>query len=78
MVAAVCWTVVDGVTGIFLKEPSVEALVGAVRRYQSIRDGFDPELIARHARAFDKSVFIEQMKEVLQGALAAEARWRPR
>jgi glycosyltransferase involved in cell wall biosynthesis len=71
-------TVVDGVTGVFFKEPSVEALIGAVRRYQSISDGFDPELIARHARAFDKRIFMEQMTEVIQGALAAESRWRPR
>jgi glycosyltransferase involved in cell wall biosynthesis len=71
-------TVVDGVTGVLFKEPSVEALVGAVRRYQSISDGFDPELIARHARAFDKRIFMEQMTEVIQGALAAASRWRPR
>ena len=62
----------------FFKEPSVEALVGAVRRYQSMRDGFNPELIAQHARAFDKSIFMEQMTEVIQGALAAESRWRPK
>jgi glycosyltransferase involved in cell wall biosynthesis len=71
-------TVVDGVTGVLFKEPSVEALVGAVRRYQNMRDGLNPELIAQHARAFDKSIFMEQMTEVVQGALAAESRWRPR
>jgi glycosyltransferase involved in cell wall biosynthesis len=67
-------TVVDGVTGVFFKEPSVEALAGAVRRYQSRRDTFEPHLIARHASAFDKRIFMEQMTEVVQGALAAGSR----
>jgi glycosyltransferase involved in cell wall biosynthesis len=65
-------TVVDGVTGVFFEEPSVKALAGAVRRYQSRRDTFEPQLIARHASAFDKRIFMEQMTEVVQGALAAD------
>jgi hypothetical protein len=56
-------TVVGWSDRCFFKEPSVEALAGAVRRYQSIRDTFDPQLIARHAGAFYKRIFMEQITE---------------
>jgi glycosyltransferase involved in cell wall biosynthesis len=69
-------TVVDGVTGVFFLEPSVDALAGAVQRYQTMIDDFDPQLITRHASAFDTCHFMEQMTEVVQRALAAQSRAR--
>ena len=63
-------TVIDGVTGLFFQEASVDGLAAAVRRCEGIIDRFDPQLISGHARKFDKRNFIEQMTEVIEEALA--------
>jgi glycosyltransferase involved in cell wall biosynthesis len=71
-------TVVDGVTGIFFQEPSADGLAEAVRRFESMIDRFDPEILVQHARTFDKHIFFEQMTEIVQQALAGRSHLRPR
>ncbi len=49
-------------TGVFFEEPSVEALIGAIRHFESIEHQFDPPSIRDHARKFDSNVFTDQIR----------------
>ncbi|MGH2544501.1 MAG: glycosyltransferase family 4 protein, partial [Ardenticatenaceae bacterium] len=53
--------IIEGVTGIFFREPTVESLMEAVRRLDGV--GFDKERIQAHARQFDASVFKKRIAE---------------
>lgn len=50
-------TVVDGETGLFFGEQTVESIVNAVRRFDDVRDQFDPETIRRNAERFSEERF---------------------
>ncbi len=50
-------TVREGETGLFFREQTVDSLVDAVRRYESLERDFSPERIAEHARGFDREHF---------------------
>lgn len=54
-------TVIDGVTGVLFHEPTAEALVAAVERFERFR--FDPQVIRRHAEKFDTAVFRQRLME---------------
>lgn len=56
-------TVRDGMTGVFFREQSVDALTGCLRGFE---DCFDPAAIQAHARGFDKAVFKQRMYQVLE------------
>jgi glycosyltransferase involved in cell wall biosynthesis len=66
-------TVVDGRTGLFFAEQTVESLIDAVERFEVSRAAFSAELIAAHARQFDASVFRRRMLGAIDRVLA-EAR----
>ncbi|GAU86731.1 glycosyltransferase [Bosea sp. BIWAKO-01] len=53
-------TVVDGLTGLFFDEQSVEAIIDAEERARAIM--WRPAEIANHARKFSSSVFEEKMR----------------
>jgi glycosyltransferase involved in cell wall biosynthesis len=63
-------TVVDGQTGVHFREQSVESLVSAVRRLESL--SFDAEHIAAHARRFDTSVFRHQISSLIGRSVESE------
>lgn len=56
-------TVIDGDpdpsqgTGLFFSEPTVESLLDAIRRFESVEKLFDPYFIQNHARLFSKERF---------------------
>ena len=54
-------TVVEGETGIFFREQSVESLMDAVQRFEAIR--FDPMHIRRHAETFSTPRFERQLRD---------------
>jgi glycosyltransferase involved in cell wall biosynthesis len=54
-------TVIDSETGLFFEEQTVESLVDAVGRFERMEQSFDPAAIRRHAEAFDRKVFKEQI-----------------
>ncbi|GAM08233.1 putative glycosyltransferase [Geobacter sp. OR-1] len=54
-------TVLDGVTGLFFEEQTVNSLVAAVRRFESVSGSFDSHRIAEHARNFDREIFKEKI-----------------
>jgi glycosyltransferase involved in cell wall biosynthesis len=59
-------TVIPGETGLFFDEPTPEALVEAVHRFEAERSRYDPTRIARHARDFDRVHFIERMAAIVK------------
>ncbi|PVE21804.1 glycosyl transferase [Microvirga sp. KLBC 81] len=64
-------TVVDGVTGTFFGEQTVEALLDAVDRCENAR--LDPTHAVARSRIFGKDVFKASMAEFVQRSLASAA-----
>ncbi|MFN3928351.1 MAG: glycosyltransferase [Thermoflexus sp.] len=62
-------TVIEGVTGVFFREPVPESLAEAVHRFEGLR--FDPSVIRRHAEQFDKRMFQEKIKRMAEQAWEA-------
>lgn len=57
-------TAVDGVTGCFFYEQSVESLCDAVHRFETLR--FDPIECRKNAQRFSKERFIQEFKEFVR------------
>jgi len=60
-------TVVDGVTGLFFREPTVAALIDALERSEVT--GWSAEKIREHALRFSEDVFRTEMTTLVAGAL---------
>lgn len=60
-------TVVDGKTGIFFPEQTVDALIEAVNRFEHTQ--FDPYALQAHARTFDTVVFQEKIRAFVRAKL---------
>jgi len=58
-------TVIDGVTGVLVRDSSPEAFAAGIARAQQIR--FDPVAIRSHATQFDRSVFAQSIKTAIEG-----------
>ncbi|HTY13515.1 MAG TPA: glycosyltransferase [Candidatus Omnitrophota bacterium] len=56
-------TVIDGVTGVMFDRQTADSLADAVVRFESAR--FDPERLVAHARKFDRKVFRERIRGIL-------------
>ena len=54
-------SVIDGKTGIFFNEPTVESLSSAIKRFEKMK--FNPEACISQARKFSKERFKEEMKD---------------
>lgn len=65
-------TVVEGVTGLFFREPTPESLAEAVQRLSAL--SFDPAVIRRHAERFDRRRFQEKIKKIIEEAWEASRR----
>ena len=50
-------TVIEGKTGLFFEEQTVDALISAVQRFEATKSMFDPAVIRQHAEGFDRTVF---------------------
>jgi glycosyltransferase involved in cell wall biosynthesis len=59
-------TVLDGKTGIFFNEQTVESLADAVRRFEGLHARFIPADLARHARKFGREHFLQKFKEFVR------------
>ncbi|MDD2731438.1 MAG: glycosyltransferase, partial [Candidatus Portnoybacteria bacterium] len=58
-------TVRDGVTGVFFKQATAEALVSAVERFEGLESSFDPTEIRRNALRFDKAIFEADLRRFI-------------
>jgi len=65
-------TVIDGETGIFFKEQTVDSLVQAVKKFQF--ESFDKAKIRAQALKFDKKVFKDKIERFIDTALRRRAR----
>jgi len=58
-------TVVDGITGLFFRESTVESLCAAVEEFESVR--WDPAACRKNARRFSPEAFRAGMTDVIAG-----------
>ncbi|HLN24231.1 MAG TPA: glycosyltransferase [Patescibacteria group bacterium] len=58
-------TVVEGLSGLFFDRPEPQSLMDAVIRFEAAEHDFDSAAIVAHARQFDRSRFLAEMREVL-------------
>jgi glycosyltransferase involved in cell wall biosynthesis len=70
-------TVVDGVTGLFFDDASVDGLVDAILRFEATT-GWEPGQIQAHAQRFNGGRFEREMQRVIDVELARHDRWRRR
>ncbi|MEW6049376.1 MAG: glycosyltransferase, partial [Bacillota bacterium] len=61
-------TVVEGRTGVFFHEQTVEAVAGAVRRFEAAEAGFDRAAIMEHAARFGPERFRSEFAGLLDRA----------
>jgi glycosyltransferase involved in cell wall biosynthesis len=64
-------TVVDGATGVFFQEPTVDSLAGALERLEKL--SWDSAAIRRRAEKFDKSVFQRALGRLVMEAVGVSA-----
>ena len=57
-------TVLDGVTGLFFKDPTASSLIEAIDRFTNIE--FDPVKIREHTLQFDKEIFKQKIRDYLK------------
>jgi glycosyltransferase involved in cell wall biosynthesis len=56
----------SGETGVFFESPTVEAVQSALNRLVSMGDHFDPLLLRREARRFDRAVFEDRFLQAVR------------
>jgi len=54
--------------GVFFDEQTTEAIVQAVKKFQTL--SFDPKYISRKVQKFNREIFKERMKEIIESKLA--------
>ena len=64
-------TVVEGETGLFFAEQTVDALAAAMAKLEKEHDRFVPSTIRAHAMKFDRTVFKQRIQEFVQQAMGA-------
>ncbi len=66
-------TVIEGRTGTFFDEQTVEALSDALRRFDP--DSYDPAVIRRHAEQFDAAIFKQKIQHYVMKKLEEHRTW---
>jgi len=64
-------TVVDGLTGIFAREQSVESFAAAIERFERTR--FDERVLRDHALGFSRGVFIDRIRRLVDEHVASRS-----
>ena len=60
-------------TGLFFHEQTADALCDALKRFELVEPSFRPSIIQGHARRFDTSVFVRQMKQFVDHSMDQHA-----
>jgi glycosyltransferase involved in cell wall biosynthesis len=71
-------TVVDGRTGLFFHDQSVEALMALIERFERNPAQFDPEALRAHARRFGRETFKGKMASIVNEAMGVDVGVRAR
>jgi len=61
-------TIIEGETGVFFAEQTVDSLVDAVRGFHD--EQFDPQRIRRHAEGFDTQRFMDRLSRFVEAKIA--------
>lgn len=56
-------------TGVFFAERTVDAVIDGIRRFEATEGSFVPTKIQEHARSFDTTVFVDQMRHFINQVL---------
>lgn len=56
-------TLVDGKTAVFFNEPTADSLIGAIKRYNTLK--IRPEDCIARAKMFDKEIFVRKIKKIV-------------
>ncbi len=56
-------TVIDGKTGVFFSEPTVESLTKAIKKFETMK--FDPKVCKEQAEKFSKERFMKEMRSFI-------------
>ncbi|MDP8999495.1 MAG: sugar transferase [Myxococcota bacterium] len=67
----------DGETGLLIDEPTVGAVRAAIDRFERGFYGFEPAVLQRFARGFDRAGFEQRFAEVVESARKARHDSRP-
>lgn len=59
-------TIIEEVTGVFFKKPTVESLVEAVKKFGKIKSNFSSETIRENAFQFDEEIFKRKIKAFIE------------
>jgi glycosyltransferase involved in cell wall biosynthesis len=60
----------DGaITGVFFQEQTAASLANAILSFESCEEIFLPECIQSHARKFDTAIFVDRMRNYINGVL---------
>jgi len=65
-------SVVDGITGVFFKEPTVSSLEQAVATFYEQESTFDADIIHERAEQFSRKAFQEQFKNIVDEFMATK------
>ena len=65
-------TINEGETGLFFREPTVEALVAAVEQFETL--SFKPGRIRRHAEQFSRAVFENKITSLIEETVGSSPR----
>jgi glycosyltransferase involved in cell wall biosynthesis len=56
-------------TGVFFADPTVKSVIDGIQRFEAKESSFIPTEIQQHARQFDISVFVDQMRQFIDNAM---------
>lgn len=59
-------TVIEGVTGVFFREQTAEFLIEAIKKFDKLRNNFNPKKIRENALRFDKEIFKKKIKAFIE------------
>ncbi|MFA5871678.1 MAG: glycosyltransferase [Parcubacteria group bacterium] len=59
-------TIIEGETGEFFDDASIEVMVDALRRFIEHEETYDPEKIRVQSENFSKEIFVENIKKMIQ------------
>lgn len=69
-------TVIDGVTGILYPEQTLTALKTAVKKFESVKESFDPFVIREHSMKFSSSRFRKEFITFIGTVLPAASEYQ--
>ena len=59
-------TIIDGVTGVYFPDQTVQSVVEAITRFNHLHDSFHTDDLVKHARRFDKKCFMKRFLEFVE------------